>query len=140
MRQDQHLKNSRAQMILFLGDLVVIVAVTLAGFATHNTLGTAGSRILTTFLPLLLAWGLLGFHGRVFDLDQARRLGQVWRPFFTMVLAAPVFGLLRAWMLGVDSISATFLVVIGGISAISMLAWRILFMLAQRGKSAGQNG
>ena len=127
-------------MLLFLGDLAVMVAVTLAGFATHNTLGTAGSRILTTFLPLLAAWGLLGYHGRVFDLDQARRVGQVWRPFLTMILAAPVFGLLRAWMLGVDSISATFLVVMGGISAISMLAWRILFALAQRGKLAGQHG
>jgi hypothetical protein len=119
---------------------MVVIAVTLAGFATHNTLGTAGSRILTTFLPLLAAWGLLGFHGRVFDPDQAVSVSRVWRPFMTMILAAPVFGLLRAWMLGVDSISATFLVVMGGISALSMLVWRILFALAWRGKTAGPNG
>ena len=117
-----------------LGDALVITAVTLAGFETHNTLGTAGTRIFTTLVPLLVAWSLLGVHVGVFDPDRIRRPRQLWRSFWTMILAAPLFGLLRALILGVDAVSAIFLMVLGGISALSMFAWRtvFVFLLAPR--------
>lgn len=128
--------SNRPLILLLVGDFIVFALVTMAGFATHQTLGTAGLRIASTFLPLLAAWGLIGGHVGVFDLRRASDPRQLWRPFWTMILAAPVFGLLRAWMLGVDSISATFLVVMGGISALSILAWRTIaaFWLARRNR------
>ena len=128
--------------VLLVGDLVTAAVVTLAGFASHNTLTTAGVRIWTTFLPLLAAWILVGVHVGVFDLQKAAEPRELWRPFWTMILAAPLFGLLRAWMLGVDSISATFLVVLGGIGALSMLAWRAIyaFGLARRFPRLKDNG
>lgn len=135
-------KLTRPLLILILGDLLTAAAVTLAGFASHNTLGTAGARIWTTFLPLIIAWGLIGAHVGVFDLQRAVRPRQLWRPFWAMILAAPLFGLMRAWMLGVDSISATFLVVLGGIGALSLLAWRAIFafFLTPRLLHTNENG
>ena len=127
---------------LIAGDLVVLLLVTLAGFMTHNTLTTAGARMFSTFVPLVAAWGLIGSHVGVFDPEKAGSLRQSWRPFWAMILAAPLFGLFRAWMLGVDSISATFLVVMGGIASLAMLAWRLLyvFLIARRMTRSSENG
>lgn len=121
-------KLQRIQWAAILGDVLVIAAVTLAGFATHNTLGTAGARIFATFFPLLVAWVLLGAHVGVFDPERLQTPRQLWRPFWAMILAAPLFGLLRALTLGVDAVSATFIMVLGGIAALSMFAWRVVFV------------
>lgn len=136
------MKESRKLLPLISGDLLVLVLVTLAGFMTHNTLTTAGSRIFSTFVPLVAAWGLIGVHVGVFDSEKFAAARQLWRPFWAMILAAPLFGLFRAWMLGVDSISATFLVIMGGIAALSMLAWRALFVfvIARRLTRPEKNG
>jgi hypothetical protein len=114
-------------LVLLGGDLLVIAGVTLAGFAAHHTLGSAGARLLTTFLPLAAAWGLAGAQVGVFSPLRVREPRQLWRPCWAMILGAPWFALFRAWLLGVDSISATFIVVLGGIAALAMLAWRALF-------------
>ncbi len=135
-------KLTKIQFPIFAGDVVVLTLVTLAGFATHNTLGTAGTRILTTFIPLLLAWLLIGSHVGVFDPEKTAAPRDLWRPFWAMILAAPLFGLIRAWMLGVDSISATFLVVMGGIGSLSIFAWRAVyvFLTARRQARVKENG
>lgn len=119
---------SRQQKILILGDILVLAAITVFGFASHGTAGSAGLRMLSTFLPLLAAWFLLAPYLGVFDLTRASDVRQVWRPFWAMILAAP----LAAWMRGVwldAPILWLFVVILGGFSALGLLAWRLLFAL-----------
>jgi hypothetical protein len=112
--------------ILIAGDVLVLLLVTVFGFATHGELGSAGLRILTTFVPLVVAWALVAPHLRAFDLERISQPIQLWRPFWAMVLAAPW----AAWMRGVllnAPIIPVFVVVLGGICALALLVWRLLF-------------
>ena len=114
--------------LLAAGDLVVLGLVTAAGFASHNTLASAGGRIWTTFVPLVVSWVILGFHLGAFDTSRAQHWKELWRPFWAMILAAPLAGWLRAVWLD-STVVPLFVVIIGGISALSLLAWRALFTL-----------
>lgn len=127
-----------AIQVMLAGDTITLLLVTLAGFATHNELGTAGIRILTTFVPWVVAWLLLAPHLQAFDVERASDLKQLWRPFWAMVLAAPLAGLLRGIWLN-SPIIPTFVVVLGGVSALALLVWRFLFwvVIARRGLSNG---
>jgi hypothetical protein len=129
----------RAFIILFLGDILTLVLVTVYGFANHQELDTAGSRILATFIPLLVAWLFVAPLLGVYDPDRAADPRQLWRPFWAMVLAGPMAAWLRGVMLGVMQgvptglpIQPIFVVVIGGISALALLAWRAVYLLAAR--------
>ena len=117
----------RAHWGVIAGDTLTIAAITLAGFGTHGTLVTAGVRIWSTFLPLLAAWLLVGVHVGVFDPRNLRSPDRLWRPVWAMILAAPVFGLMRAWFLGSPVISVLFVMVIGGVGALTMLLWRGIY-------------
>jgi hypothetical protein len=127
------MKSARILGVL-AGDFITLALVTLAGFATHNELGTAGFRLLTTFIPLLLAWLLVAPHLRAFDPGYFSQPAQLWRPFWAMVLAAPLAG----WMRGVwlnAPVQPIFVLVLGGISSLALLAWRsIYWLLLTRGR------
>ena len=112
--------------VLLLGDLITLLLVTLFGFASHGTMGTAGMRMLTTFVPLATAWLLIAPHLRLFQEAVSRDWKELWRPFWAMVLAAPLAAWLRGAWLGAPIIPI-FVVVLGGISALSLLVWRILY-------------
>jgi len=117
---------SRQQWILVSGDVITLGIVTVLGFASHGEAETAGVRMLTTFIPLVVAWLLIAPHLKVFEMQQADDFGQLWRPFWAMVLAGPMAAWLRGMMLGAP-IQPIFVVVIGGISALALLAWRGLY-------------
>jgi len=120
--------NNKRRLILICGDVVVFGLVTLFGFSSHQTLGTAGSRMLATFIPLVVGWGLIAPFLGVYDPDRAADWRQLWRPFWAMVLAGPMVGWLRgAWLDQV--ILPIFVVVLGGVSALAILAWRAAFWL-----------
>jgi hypothetical protein len=111
---------------LLAGDTLIFAIVTIAGFAQHNELESAGLRMLTTFLPLVAAWLLLAPFSGVFAADRAADPRQLWRPFYTMLLAAP----LAAWIRGAwlnQPVVPIFVLVLGGISALALLAWRTLY-------------
>jgi hypothetical protein len=112
-------------MILVIGDTLTLALVTLVGFASHGTMGTAGTRMVTTFVPLLIAWLLVAPHLRVFQEATTSDWKELWRPFWAMVLAAPMAAWIRGAWLGAP-ILPIFVVVLGGISAIALLAWRTL--------------
>jgi hypothetical protein len=113
-------------MWLVIGDAITLAVVTLYGFAAHATLGTAGARMLTTYLPLLVAWFLIAPHLGVYNLSWAGEFRQLWRPFWAMVLAAPFAAWLRAVLLG-TAVLPIFVVVLGGVSALALLGWRFLY-------------
>lgn len=110
---------------LVAGDIITLALVTIIGFASHGTFGTAGARMLTTFIPLILSWFLVAPHLEVFNLGRIKDARQLWRPFWAMVLAGP----LAAWIRGIwigSPILPQFVLILGGISALSLLAWRTL--------------
>ena len=119
------MKNKR-RLILICGDVVVFALVTLFGFSTHNTLGSAGSRMLATFIPLLAGWALIAPFLGVYNLERVADARQLWRPFWAMVLAGPMVAWLRGVWLG-QVILPVFVVVLGGVSALAILAWRTIF-------------
>lgn len=121
------MKDTRLLGVL-AGDLLTLALVTLAGFASHNELGTAGFRMLTTYIPLVVAWLLIAPHLGVFDLQRLNDPKMLWRPFWAMVLGAPFAGWLRGFMLNTP-ILPLFVVILGGVSALALLAWRSVFWL-----------
>lgn len=124
----------RMNIFLIAGDVLVLGLVTMYGFASHDSLGTAGWRLLSTFAPLLISWFLISPHLLVFDLDRAAQLSQLWRPFWAMVLAGPLAAFLRGMMLSAPIIPL-FVIVLGGTAAIALLIWRALFLMFLRRKN-----
>ena len=119
------MKNSTAVWVL-IGDILTLGLVTVYGFASHDELGTAGSRMLTTFIPLLVAWLLIAPWLGVFNVENVTNPRQLWRPFWAMVLAGPMASWIRgAWIQ--RPILPLFVVVLGGVSALALLAWRALY-------------
>lgn len=111
-----------------LGDLITFGLMTLIGFATYGELAGAGLRLLTTFIPMAIAWALIRFWVGVFDLKLIQSPAQLWRPVWAMLLAAPMAGWLRGLMLGAPIIPI-FVLVLGATSAAGLLIWRSLLIL-----------
>ena len=123
----QNLRH-RERLALIIGDILTLIIVTVIGFASHGTAGTAGTRMLSTFLPLLAAWFLIAPHLKVYESQIVLDWRQLWRPFWSMVLAAPM----AAWMRGVilnSPILPLFVIILGGVSAVGILVWRGLYLL-----------
>ena len=121
----------KALGLLILADVLVLGVVTVIGFASHGTVGTAGARMLTTFVPLVVAWFMVAPLLGAYDLGRAREALQLWRPFWAMVLAAPM----AAWLRGVwlnAPIQPVFVAVLGGVGAVSLLAWRALYLFVRK--------
>jgi hypothetical protein len=115
-------------VLLLIGDVMVLLLVTLIGFASHDRLDSGILRILSTFVPLLVGWGLIGVHVGVFDPVRAADPHQLWRPFWAMVLAGPFAGWMRALFLRTE-VAPILVIILGGISALSLLAWRSLYLV-----------
>jgi hypothetical protein len=113
-------------LVLAVGDVVTLALVTLAGFATHNELESAGLRIFSTFVPLCIAWYLVAPHLRVYDWVDMADLRQLWRPLWAMVLAAPLAGWFRGAWLDMP-IQPIFVAVLGGVSALAIFVWSLLY-------------
>jgi hypothetical protein len=123
--------SRRKVMLLAAGDLIVLIVVTLVGFASHGTLETAGGRLWVTFFSMLVAWAVAAPALGVYNLELSAQPIQLWRSFLAAVLAAPLAGVIRGLWLGL-SVSPIFIIVLGGISALSLLAWRGLYLVFHR--------
>ena len=116
------------RLILILGDIITLAIVTVIGFASHGTAGSAGLRMLTTFLPLVVSWFLVAPFLGAYDPERVLDLRQVWRPFWAMVLAGPFASWMRgAWLNA--PILPLFVVILGGTGALGILAWRVIYHL-----------
>jgi hypothetical protein len=114
--------------VLIAGDIITLAIVTIIGFASHGTADTAGSRMLTTFIPLVAAWLLIAPYLKVYDRNIVLEGSQLWRPLWAMVLATPMAAWLRGLMLS-SPILPVFVVILGGVSAVAILIWRGLYWL-----------
>jgi hypothetical protein len=121
-------RSNLRRYYLIIGDILTLTIVTVIGFASHGIAATAGSRMLTTFIPLLAAWFLIAPHLQVYDREIALDGRQLWRPFWAMVLAGPMAAWLRGVLLN-SPILPVFVVILGGVSALAILTWRGLYWL-----------
>lgn len=118
----------RRVIVLLLGDLVTLGLVTAFGFATHGELGTAGIRMMTTYLPLSAAWILVSPHLGAYNLEWMGEPKNLWRPVWATVIAGP----LAAWIRGIwlnRPIMPVFVAVLVGVSAAAILIWRGIYWL-----------
>ena len=113
---------------LHVGDICAIALVTVIGFASHGSLDTADLRMLTTFVPLLVAWYLISPFLGVFQSDVITDWHKLWRPALAMVYAAPFAAWLRAIMLDTAT-SWIFIGVLAAVSAAGIMIWRGLYWL-----------
>lgn len=108
-----------------MGDVLVLALATAIGFASHNTLGTAGARLFTTFLPWLVAW--LVFAPAFGVLDEPRSGWRApLRAAWAMLMAAPLAAVLRAAWLG-TAVLPWFVGIMGGVTAVGIFVWRSLY-------------
>ena len=128
----------RERIILIAGDIITLGIVTIFGFASHGTAGSAGSRMLTTFIPLVAAWFLIAPFLKVYDPQVVREWREIWRPFWSMVLAAPMAVWMRGMILDAP-ILPLFVIILGGVSALGILLWRGVFMFIV-GRVKSENG
>jgi ABC-type xylose transport system permease subunit len=117
--------------LLYSGDALVLVIVTVIGFATHGELATAGLRMLTTYVPLALAWALIAPWLGLYNQTMIHDPRQLWRPVWAWILAAPLAGWLRGFWLDVPIIPI-FVLALGGFTALAMLVWRGVYLLLRR--------
>ncbi len=124
-------RNRSYVLITVSGDIVAMALTTVAGFARHGEIGTAGLRILTTFVPLCLAWGLIAPWVGLFRLPVISDPRQLWRPVLAAILAAPMAGWLRGLLLN-EPVPLIFVVVIGATVSLPILIWRSLWLVIER--------
>ncbi len=123
----------RKVYILISGDIATLGLVTVVGFASHNELGSAGWRMLTTFIPLVVSWLAIAPHLGLYEIRTTADVRQLWRPLWGMTLAAPLAAWLRGMWLNTP-ILPIFVLILGGVSAVALLAWRAVLWIIVRGK------
>ncbi|MDD2694905.1 MAG: DUF3054 domain-containing protein [Anaerolineales bacterium] len=120
--------------LLILGDVITLVLVTLFGFASHGELESAGWRMLTTLLPMALAWFAVAPVAGAYQEEGLKSLRQLWRPLYAMLLAGPLAAILRGVWLNRPVIPA-FALVLAAVGGAAILAWRLLYYWAIARKS-----
>ena len=119
---------------LILGDLIVLLLLTVYGFLSHETLTSAGWRIPAFFFPLALGWFLAAPWLGLYDPERVRDPRQLWRVVWAWLLAAP-FGLVLRAILLQRVLIPIFALVAGGIGLGFFLVWRLLYALYRRRRS-----
>ncbi len=117
----------RAVLWTAVGDALVLLGVSLAGFATHQS-NPAGGRLLAMVVPLLAAWGLTAFLGGLYQPGQITWQGTAWRAVLAGMAAGPLAAVLRGLWLGGAPVVPVFALVLSGTTALGMGLWRILAM------------
>lgn len=125
--------RSNNTIVLVIGDALTLGVVTLVGFASHGTLFEAGSRMLTTFIPLTFSWFLISPFLGVYQDYSRSDYRQLWRVLLAGIYASP----LAAWLRGVllnTHILPVFVLVLGAVSILGLMIWRFVFILIYKRK------
>jgi hypothetical protein len=119
--------------LLLIGvDALILLAVTLIGFAVHER-SLAGGRWLSTFLPLAVSWAGIALPFGLYKIDITRQPAQIWRVFLAAAYTGPLAGLVRTlWFPGM--IIPVFILVLIAMTAAAMGVWRLIFAFLTRKK------
>ena len=121
--------------VLILCDLLVIVLITIIGFASHGEVGASFlPRMSAIFFPLSISWFLLAPALGLFQKDVASNPKQLWRPALAAFFAAPLATVLRGFLLNAPVIPI-FAIVLSATSAFGILVWRGIYLFLQRSKN-----
>ncbi|MCS7246782.1 MAG: DUF3054 domain-containing protein [Anaerolineales bacterium] len=118
--------KQRSLTWLVAGDIITLFLLTVAGFASHQELSTAGWRLLTTFLPLCAAWAVSALVSGLYRAEVYSSPSQLWRALWGMLLAGPLAAFLRGIWLN-QPIIPVFVLVLTGFGMFGMVLWRFLF-------------
>ncbi|MCE9646117.1 MAG: DUF3054 family protein [Chloroflexi bacterium] len=114
--------------VLITGDILLFALLTIFGFATHGETGASFiPRMGTTFLPLLLGWFLIAPWFGLLDETVTSNVKMLWRIPSAMLFVAPLAVVLRAALLHSTALPI-FALVLGGMNALGMLAWRAIYI------------
>jgi FlaA1/EpsC-like NDP-sugar epimerase len=116
-------KLTQTQRGAAIGDVAVLVVLTVVGFAAHETLDAVG-RLLLTILCALVAWAAVAPFLGVYDERTIETPGELWRVGWAWLLAAPLATFLRGMALRRD-IPWTFVLVTVLVNGFGLVAWRI---------------
>lgn len=106
-----------------IGDVSVLVVLTVAGFATHLTLDAFG-RMLVTGVTGLAAWVAVAPFVGVYDESVITNPKGIWRVAWAAVISAPLATFLRAAVLARD-IPPVFVVVVMLTNGFGLVLWRV---------------
>lgn len=116
----------RTRWLLVCGDALVVLLASLAGFAQHGALATAGPmRVAATVVPFTLAWFASAPWLGCFDTVRMMRPSNLWRVPMAAVLAAPLGAVLRGLWLQ-SPVLPVFALVMAAVLGAALLAWRVL--------------
>ena len=119
---------ARPKQILYVGDTVAILFVTVIGFITHGETDLSFlPRFLAAFVPLGLTWFLLAPWFGLFESNVISNPRQLWRPLLAMLFAAPLAVVVRGLILNV-AILPIFAIVLAVTSAFGLAVWRGLYI------------
>lgn len=116
---------TRTQRNVLIGDVAVLLLLTVGGFAAHHTLDAFG-RMIVTSVAALLAWAAVAPFLRVYNEAVIADPRALWRVAWAWLLAAPLATFLRGMALDSD-IPWLFILVTMGINGFALIAWRIIF-------------
>lgn len=110
--------------ILYTGDILVLAALTLFGFATHGETDLAFlPRMGALFVPLVISWFLVAPWFGLFRSEITSDPKQLWRPALAILFTAPLVATLRGFILNAPIIPI-FVLVLGATTALGMVLWR----------------
>jgi hypothetical protein len=137
-RYDQHMSRPHrsSDLILWIGDAIAYIVITLIGFSSHGTLQSAVfTRMPATLLPFYASWILLALWGDVLRGCVDQRWRWLLGSGISAGLAAPLAATLRSLWLG-GPILPTFVLVMAVVSTLGIMLWRLLFDLFIRPRLA----
>jgi len=105
-----------------IGDVVILIAMTVFGFLTHSTLDETWRLFITT-LGVLVSWALVAPWFDAFSEATLTRPSAVWKIALAATIASPFAAFLRGLILGVG-ISATFVLVLIATNGSALVIWR----------------
>jgi hypothetical protein len=115
------------------GDVLVLVVLTVIGFATHSTLDETGRMVVTT-VGVLVAWAVVAPWFGSFSAATITQWSAAWRVALAWAIAAPVAGFLRGLILDL-TVSPTFVLVTIAVNGAALVAWRIGFAVVHQRRS-----
>ena len=118
--------RKKVNINLFLGDIGIILLSSIIGGFTHDSFETNSWSLLITFLSWGLAWIIIAFWEKLYTKPIDGNYNRFWRPFWALIIISPLGGLIRGLILD-RVILPIFVIVFGGICAVGLLIWRLLY-------------